>query len=109
MMGMMGSAPSPVAPDQLSVLRGLARLLDPAADVQQITAALPRADVRQAIETMGELFDLIQSLTPLDATLSETIADLQQREVNLAEREAKLARREAAIAAVLANFKGDDQ
>jgi hypothetical protein len=106
---MMGSAPSTVPADQLAVLRGLARLLDPGADVEQITASLPRPDVRQAVETMIELFDLITSLQPIEPTIATAIADLQGREAVLAEREAKLARREAAIAAVLTNFSGDDQ
>jgi hypothetical protein len=50
MMGMMGSAPSVATPDQISLLRALARLLDPdaAPEIARLAASLPRQDVARA-------------------------------------------------------------
>ena len=67
MMGrMMGSAPS-AASSEMSVLRALARLLDPDAgpEIARIAASLPREDVRHAIEGLHECIALITALTRL--------------------------------------------
>jgi hypothetical protein len=51
-MGTMGSAPPSAAPSELSILRALARLLDPDADeaIAAVAAAQPRDDVRRAVD-----------------------------------------------------------
>jgi hypothetical protein len=103
MMGrMMGSAAPSVVSDELSVLRALARLLDPKAgpEIARIAANLPREDVRRAIDGLHEAIDLIVALTPIEAAVAAAIEDLQHRESVLAEREAKLVKREERVARV---------
>jgi hypothetical protein len=71
MMGMMGSVSSTpkaaATSDQLSVLRALARLLDPKAgpEIARIAASMPREDVARAIEGLKEMVDTLVALTPL--------------------------------------------
>jgi hypothetical protein len=80
----------------MSILRALARLLDPEAgpEIERLAENLPREDVRRAILGLRELLDLIVSLTPVEAAVAAAIEDLQHREAVLAEREAKLVKRE---------------
>jgi hypothetical protein len=109
---MMGSAPSAVPPDQLSVLRALARLLDPGAgpEIERIVATLGRDDVRRALEGLHECIGLITALTPLAPAVERAIADLEQREADLAARESRLVKREAVIASALKVFGfGEDE
>lgn len=102
MMGSVGSAPKAVSSDELSVLRALARLLDPEAgpDIARLAASLGREDVRRAIEGLHECIGLITALTPIEAAVAEAIEDLERREAALVEREAKLLKREQRAAAV---------
>jgi hypothetical protein len=101
-IGTMGSAPPSAAPSELSILRALARLLDPEADeaIAAVAAAQPRDDVRRAVEGMAQLFDLIRSMTPIEAAVAAAIADLQHRESVLAERAVSLLKREERAARV---------
>jgi hypothetical protein len=98
---MMGAAPSAAAAE-MSVLRALARLLDPESDkeIARLAAEMPREDVRRAIEGLHELICWIRELTPLEDTITRAIEDLQQCEAALAEREAKLLKREEHAARV---------
>lgn len=102
MMGtrMMGSAPSAAA--EMSVLRALARLLDPESDkeIARLAAEMPREDVRRAIEGLHELITWIRELVPLEASIGKAIEDLQTREAALAEREQRLVKREERAAAI---------
>jgi hypothetical protein len=77
-MGTMGSAPPSAAPSELSILRALARLLDPEADeaIAAVAAAQPRDDVRRAVEGMAQLVDLIRSMTPIEAAVAAAIEDI---------------------------------
>ena len=107
MMGMMGSAPSDVPADQMSLLRSLARLFDPAAgpELAQLAASLPREDVARALEGLHEMIGLITSLTPIEAAVTAAIEDLERREAALAEREAHLRKRESAITRAIGNLE----
>jgi hypothetical protein len=103
MMGIMGtvsSAPkAAVTSDRLSVLRALARLLDPGVDpeIVRIAASMPREDVTRAIEGLKEMVDTLVALTPLKTAVAAAIEDLQRREAILVEREVILVKRETAI------------
>jgi hypothetical protein len=100
MMGrMMGSAAPSVVSDELSVLRALARLLDPEAgpEIERLAASIPREDVRRAIEGLKEMIDTLVAMTPIEAAIADAIEDLKHREAMLAEREAQLVKRGAAI------------
>jgi hypothetical protein len=101
-MGMMGSIPPSAAASEMSVLRALARLLDPEAgpEIERIAESLPREDVKTAVLGLRELLDVIVSLTPVEATITAAVEDLQHREAVLAEREAKLIKREERAAAI---------
>jgi hypothetical protein len=103
---MMGSVPSSVPPDEMSVIRGLARLMDPevGSEIKRIAAGLGRADVQHAHETLQQIFGLITSLTPIETAVQQQIEDLKTREAALAERERRLVARETAIAAALKAF-----
>ena len=109
MMGrMMGSpAPSAVPADELSMLRALARLLDPEAhsEIERLAASMPRRDVGQAVKGIAELFALITSLTPIEEAVVEAIRDLERREADLAAREARLVKRESAISQALTRLE----
>lgn len=111
MMGMMGSAapPSP-ATSEMSVLRALARLLDPEAgpEITKIAESLPREDVKTAILGLRELLEWITALTPVQPVIAAAAEDLARREAALAARETKLVKREERAAAVdraLANLE----
>jgi hypothetical protein len=98
---MMGSAPSVVS-GEMSVLRSLARLLDPEAgpEITKIAESLPREDVKTAILGLRELLEWITALTPVQPVIAAAVEDLQHREAVLAEREAKLVKREQRAARV---------
>jgi hypothetical protein len=104
---MMGSAPSVAASDQLSLLRALARLLDPdaAPEIARLAASLPRQDVARALEGLHETIALITSLTPIEAAVTAAIEDLERREAALAERETHLRKRESAITRAIGNLE----
>jgi hypothetical protein len=106
MMGSVGAAPRAAASDEMSVLRALARLLDPDAgpDIARLAASMPREDVRHAIEGLHECLALISALTPIEPAVAEAIEDLRRREATLAEREGRLVKREAAIKRALEGF-----
>jgi hypothetical protein len=110
MMGgprMMGSAPSAATSDQLSILRALARLLDPESgpQIERLAASLPREDVARALTGLHELLATITALSPIEGAIAEAIADLEEREARLAAREGVLRRREGAISHALANLE----
>ena len=108
MMGMMmGSVPSAVTSDQMSLLRALARLLDPEAvpELARLAASLPREDVARALEGLHETIALITSLTPIESAAAAAIEDLQEREARLAAREATLIKRETAIGRAIATLE----
>jgi hypothetical protein len=111
MMGMMAPTLLPSAPaSEMSILRALARLLDPEAgpEIERLAENLPREDVRRAILALRELLDLITALTPIEPAIAQAIENLQQREAVVAEREARLVKREeraAAVDRVLANLE----
>jgi hypothetical protein len=72
MMGMMGSTVPTALGSELSVLRAVARLLDPESDreIARLAANLPREDVKRAIEGLAELIQLIREMTPLEASVA---------------------------------------
>jgi hypothetical protein len=104
---MMGATPTPSPSGEMSVLRALARLLDPEAgpEIERLAETLPREDVRQAVLGLRELLDLVVSLTPIEQSVQVAIADLQQREAALAAREARLLKRETAISQALSGLE----
>jgi hypothetical protein len=102
MMGRMMGSPAPSAAAEMSVLRALARLLDPESDkeIARLAAEMPREDVRRALEGLHELISWIRELVPLEDSIAKAIQDLQRREDLLAEREARLVKREQHAARV---------
>jgi hypothetical protein len=106
-MMMMGSAPSAVSSDQMSLLRALARLLDPdaAPEIARLAASLPREDVARALTGLHELLATITALSPVESAIAEAIKDLEEREAVLASREAQLRKRESAISRALTNLE----
>ena len=108
MMGMMmGSVAPTAATDQLSLLRSLARLLDPhsAPELARLAASLPRQDVAHAVEGLIELITMVRELTPIEKAVAAAIEDLERRETILAEREARLVKRETLISRALTNLE----
>jgi hypothetical protein len=108
MMGMMGSGPpSAVTSDQLSILRSLAVLVDPAAapQIARLAASLPREDVARALTGLHELLATITALSPIESAIAEAITDLEEREAVLASREVQLRKREVAIGRAIANLE----
>jgi hypothetical protein len=104
---MMGSTVPTALGSELSVLRALARLLDPEADeeIERIAANLPGEDVRHAVEELAEMMPLIRALTPIEAAVADAIEDLQRREAMLGEREARLRKREDLISRALTGLE----
>jgi hypothetical protein len=102
MLRMMGSPAPTSASSEMSVLRALARLLDPEAgpEITKIAESLRREDVKIAILGLRELLEWITALTPVQPVIAAAAEDLQQREAALAEREAKLVKREERAAAI---------
>jgi hypothetical protein len=110
MIGPMGAPAPSAATSEMSVLRALARLLDPEAGpyFERIAESLPREDVKTAILGLRELLEWITALTPIEPVIAAAVEDLQHREAVLVEREANLIKREeraAAIGRAVANLE----